>query len=282
MAYTTIIDAATLASHLDDPAFVIIDCRHALADFAAGRRMYDEAHLPGAFFADVEHDLSGSKTGTNGRHPLPNPDVFAAFLRTLGVSEQTQIVAYDAGADMFAARLWMLCRWIGHDSVAVLDGGITAWTAAGRPTTAAATPPRPAGTQQAHVRTDLVVDAAFVLAHLGDERVHVIDARGADRFAGQNETIDPVAGHIPGAVNLPFKGNYGDDLRIKTAGELRTRFEPIGDGHTIVHQCGSGVSACANLLAMEHAGIRGSRIYAGSWSEWIADPSRPVVTPPHG
>ena len=278
MAFTTLIDAATLASHLDDPSYLIVDCRHTLADFSAGRRMYDEAHLPGAFFADVEHDLSGPKTGANGRHPLPDPQAFAAYLRALGAGPTTQIVAYDAGADMFAARLWFLCRWIGHEAVAVLDGGIGAWTAAGLPVTASPSAPRSPGTLQAAPHGDLVVDASYVLAHLGDGSTTIVDARGADRFAGQNETLDPVAGHIPGARNRPFKANFGDDLRFKPADELRAGFSAFGSPTSVIHQCGSGVSAAANLLAMELAGLSGARVYAGSWSEWIADPSRPVET----
>ena len=280
MAFTTLIDATTLASHLGDPNVVIVDCRHTLADFSAGRRMYDEAHIPGAFFADVERELSGAKTGSNGRHPLPDPHAFAAFLRGLGVSDTTQIVAYDAGADMFAARLWMMCRWIGHDAVAVLDGGIAAWNAAGLPTTADVTAPRTAGTLGVTLHGEALVDAAYVLAHLASGDSRVVDARGADRFAGQNETMDPVAGHIPGARNRPFKENFGADLRFKSPEALRADFARFGDPETIVHQCGSGVSASANMLAMEIAGLHGSRIYAGSWSEWVADPSRPVETGP--
>ncbi len=278
MAYTTLIDAHALASHLDDPRFVIVDCRHTLADFSAGRRMYDEAHLPGAVFADMEHNLSGEKTGRNGRHPLPDPESFAAFLRGIGVSAQTQLVAYDAGADMFAARFWLLCRWIGHDAVAVLDGGLAAWDAAGLPTTAAAPAPRAPGDLRVALRSQLIVDADYVLAHLRDDAMRLLDARGADRFAGENETIDPVAGHIPGARNRPFKTNFSADARFKPADELRAAFGAYGDPAAIVHQCGSGVSAAANLLAMERAGLTGSRVYAGSWSEWVADPSHPVET----
>ena len=278
MAYRTLVDADTLAEHGDDPSWVVIDCRHTLADFSAGRRMYEEAHVPNARFADVESDLAGEKSGTNGRHPLPDPNAFGAFLRECGVSDRTQIVAYDAGGDMFAARLWLLARWIGHDAVAVLDGGLQAWQTAGHPLTAA--PPAPATLGNLHVKLhdDLIVDAGYVHANLDTGAIRLVDARGSDRFAGENETIDPVAGHIPGARNRPFKENFGDDLRFKPADALRSRFESLGPADRVVHQCGSGVSAAANLLAMEIAGLRGSRVYAGSWSEWIAEPARPVAT----
>jgi thiosulfate/3-mercaptopyruvate sulfurtransferase len=276
VAFTTLVDAATLRAHLDDPAWLIVDCRHSLADFSLGRRLYDESHVPDAFFADMEHDLSGEKTGTNGRHPLPDPVAFASFLETRGARDATQIVAYDAGGDMFAARLWFLCRWIGHDAAAVLDGGFAAWQNAGYPTTAAPPRSRERGSVTLRLHPELIVDATFVQARLGDSLTCVVDARTADRFAGFNETIDPVAGHIPGARNRPFKENFEADLRWKTPAALREAFSGFGAPRQIVHQCGSGVSSAANMLAMELAGLNGSRIYAGSWSEWISDPSRPV------
>jgi thiosulfate/3-mercaptopyruvate sulfurtransferase len=280
VAYATLVDATTLRDHLEDASWLVVDARHSLADHALGRKLYGEAHIPGAFFADVEHDLAGPKTPASGRHPLPDPEAFAAFLRGLGANGGTQIVAYDAGGDMFAARLWFLCRWIGHDAVAVLDGGLAAWTAAGLPVTSAVTPVRASGTIDARVRAELVVDAPFVLENLASAEACIVDARGADRFAGQNETIDPVAGHIPGASNRPFKENFTADLRFKPAEELAAAFGDFGDAPRIVHQCGSGVSATVNMLAMEIAGLHGSRVYAGSWSEWIADPSRPIATGP--
>ncbi len=278
MAYTTIVDAATVAQHLDDPAWVIVDCRHALADFSTGRQLYVEAHIPGAYFADAEHDLAGPKSGTNGRHPLPDPQVFAAFLRSIGVNEETQIVAYDAGGDIFAARLWFLCRWIGHDACAVLDGGLATWITAGLPVTHVPPPQPRAGNVHAHLRHELVVDADYVLAHLDDRAMQVLDARAADRFAGQNETVDPVAGHIPGARNRFYKENFADDGHFRPGQQLRAAFEAYGPSASIVHQCGSGISGALNLLAMEIAGLRGARLYAGSWSEWIADPSRPITS----
>jgi thiosulfate/3-mercaptopyruvate sulfurtransferase len=276
VAYTTLVDLDALRHHLDDPAWLVVDCRHSLQDFALGRRLYGESHVPGAFFADVERDLSGVKTGTNGRHPLPDPAVFASFLEGLGARDETQIVAYDAGGDMFAARLWFLCRWIGHDSAAVLDGGFAAWTAAGHPVTTQLPHRRERGSLTLRLRPELVVDAAFVHMHINDPSICIVDARAADRFAGFNETMDPVAGHIPGARNRPFKENFAADLRWKSPESLREAFAEFGSPERVVHQCGSGVSAAANHLAMEHAGLRGSRVYAGSWSEWISDPARPV------
>lgn len=276
MSFGTLVDAVTLAAHLDDPAWVVVDCRHALADYSLGHSQYDEAHIPGAFFADAERDLAGAHTGANGRHPLPDPNAFAAFLRGIGVSAATQVVAYDAGGDIFAARMWFLCRWIGHDACAVLDGGIAGWIASGYPVTSAL-PAARNGNIETRARPELVVDATYVLAHLDDPQMQLLDARAADRFAGRNETVDPVAGHIPGARNRFYKENFADDGRFKSSRDLRAAFEPFGLGESIVHQCGSGISGALNLLAMEIAGLRGARLYAGSWSEWIADPSRPIA-----
>ena len=277
--YRTLVAVEELAQHVNDPQWVVVDCRHSLQDFESGRRQYIEGHIPGAFFADVERDLAGEKTGKNGRHPMPELARFAEFLRELGVTNETQIVAYDAGGDMFAARMWFLCRHAGHDAVAVLDGGIAAWIAAGKPLSTEEPARRAKGSFQPNPRRELTVDAGAVLASLNDNAFSVLDARGADRFAGQNETIDPVAGHIPGALNRPFKENFDERGHFKQPAQLRDEFAQLGvHPKRIVHQCGSGVSAAVNLLAMEHAGAQGSRIYPGSWSEWIADPARPVTT----
>lgn len=277
----TIVSVDELARHLNDPGWVIIDCRHLLQDFSAGRRLYDAVHIPGAFFASVEDDLSGAKTGTNGRHPLPDPETFAAFLRELGVNDDTQIVAYDAGADMFAARFWFLAHFIGHDAVAILDGGFNAWTGTGKPVTTVE-PQRPRnGTITARPRRERAVDAVAVLRSLEDRSFTLLDARRPDRFAGQNETIDPIGGHIPGAINRPFRANFTGPLgQLKSPEQLRQEFEELGvPADQVVHQCGSGVSAAVNYLAMKHAGLEGQRLYPGSWSEWCADPSRPMIKP---
>jgi thiosulfate/3-mercaptopyruvate sulfurtransferase len=276
--FRTIASVEELSAHIGDPGWVVIDCRHSLQDHGAGRGAYNEGHIPGAFFANVETDLAGEKTGKNGRHPLPDPQELAAFLRELGVTAQTQIVAYDAGADMFAARLWFLCKYIGHDAVAVLDGGLAAWTAAGNAIDSQE-PARPKnGTLAPQPRRELTADADAVLESLETKDLVLLDARAADRFAGQNETIDPVAGHIPGALNRPFKTNFNERGMFKSPDELRAEYAELGvEPRRLVHQCGSGVSSAVNLLAMEIAGVQGSRLYPGSWSEWIADPARPIA-----
>jgi len=277
--FTTIVSAGMLREHLHDGDLVVLDCRHSLADFALGRRLYDESHIPGAFFAGVEEDLAGERTGRNGRHPLPNPERFATFLRALGVDDATQIVAYDAGGDMFAPRLWFLSRWIGHDAVAVLDGGFTAWTASKYPVTAAPSRPVRNGNLKVRLRPDLVVDAEYVASHLENPAMQLLDARARERYTGEEEPIDPVAGHIPGARNRWFKDNFESDGRFKSPERLRHEFQSAGfEPRNTVHQCGSGVSAAVNHLAMTHAGLEGSRIYGGGWSEWVADPSRPSST----
>ncbi|MBV9270812.1 MAG: sulfurtransferase [Candidatus Eremiobacteraeota bacterium] len=277
--YTTFIDPKDVIRRIEDPSWVVVDCRHTLADFSAGKRMYDESHIPGAFFADVENELSGPKSGANGRHPMPGAAKFAEVLRGFGVDETSQIVAYDAGGDIFAARMWFLCKWIGHDAVAVLDGGFAAWTKAGyRVTNEILQRPVP-GSIVAHPRPELVTDVQRVFENVESCDFTLLDARASDRYAGQNETVDPVGGHIPGARNRWFKENFDNDGRIKSPQKLRAEFEAHGiPPGRIIHQCGSGVSAAVNMLAMEHAGIKGSKIYGGSWSEWIADPARPVKT----
>ena len=277
MEYETLVDIETLRSHLHDPAWVVVDCRHSLANFAAGRAAYEEAHVPGAAFADVERDLSGEKTGSNGRHPLPERRAFAAFLGRIGADERSQIVAYDEGAGMFAARCWMLVRYLGHARVAILDGGFAAWERSGAPFERG--PDRrarmarhfPLGTP-----LDPVVSASDLLADLGSKSLQPVDARAPERYRGETEPIDPVAGHIPGAKNRPYGANYRSDGHLRSAQELRSEFTALGEPERLVHYCGSGISAAANLFAATAAGLPGGRIYAGSWSEWCADPSRPV------
>jgi thiosulfate/3-mercaptopyruvate sulfurtransferase len=279
VTFTTIISAEQLHEELGDSRLVIFDCRHSLADFAQGRRLYDESHIPGAFFADVEGDLTGAKTGTNGRHPLPNPESLARFLRVRGVSDGTQVVAYDDGADIFAPRFWFLARWIGHETVAVLDGGFSAWKRHGYPLTAAPVQPVREGALTIRLHPEYVVDANYVQYRLRSEDMHLIDARAKERYSGESGGMDPVAGHIPGAKNRCFEENFRPDGTLKSPQELRAEFERAGlDPNRTVHQCGSGVSATVNYLAMHRAGLDGSRVYNGSWSEWISDPSRPVAT----
>ncbi|HEX3456831.1 MAG TPA: sulfurtransferase [Candidatus Baltobacteraceae bacterium] len=276
MAYRTLVSPEQLFETLGDEGLVVVDCRHALGDFGLGLRLYEESHLPGAFFASVEDELAGTKTGKNGRHPLPDPERFARFLRSCGGGDDSQLVAYDAGGDMFAARFWFLSRWIGHQNVAVLDGGFAAWTALGYPVTRELPNPRQ-GSLAVRLNPKYIVDADYVLAHLGSDAMQLLDARARERYTGESETVDPVAGRIPGAQNRFFKDNFDENGRFKSPDALRAEFEATGlDPKRVVHQCGSGVSAAAQLFAMHHAGLEGSRVYNGSWSEWIADPTRPI------
>lgn len=278
MSWTTLVDAATLAAHLDDPAWLVVDVRHQLADTAYGDRVYAESHIPGAAFLHCDRDLSGPVSGSNGRHPLPAPEKLAARLGEIGIGPQTQVVVYDDAQGMIAGRLWWLLRWLGHEKVAVLDGGLQAWQAANGALTAELPRHRPVSFV-AKVG-DTMVDADHVQSFLQTSRMHLIDARSPDRYRGENETIDPVGGHIPGAVNRFFRENLQADGRFKPAAALRAEWLAVLAGaapEQVVHQCGSGVSACHNMLAMEIAGLPGSRLYAGSWSEWCADCRRPVA-----
>ncbi|KVN90973.1 3-mercaptopyruvate sulfurtransferase [Burkholderia ubonensis] len=283
--YTTLISAANLAERLAAaPASVaLFDCRFDLADTGAGETAYAAGHIPGAQYLHLDRDLSGRKTGTNGRHPLPTRDALVATLVDRGLKQGQQVVAYDAQGGSYAARLWWLLRWLGHDSVAVLDGGLQAWQAAGQPlTTETQHPSR--GDFRAQAPLESTVDAQAVLANLTSHARVVIDARAADRYRGENETIDPVGGHIPGARNRFFRDNLAADGRFKTGHELRETFSALLAGtepNLAILQCGSGVTACHNALAMEIAGLHGASLYPGSWSEWCADPSRPIATGPN-
>ena len=280
-SYSTLIGALEFAQRTHDPDWIVFDCRFDLANPDFGRQAYATGHLPGAFFLDLDDDLSGAKTGTNGRHPLPDPAQLAARLAACGVGNHTQVVAYDDAGGMFAARLWWLLRWCGHHRVAVLDGGLQAWLAAGQALDDALPEARPA-TYTLALRADRV-DAQHVRQHLGQPDMVLIDARSPDRFRGENEMLDPVGGHIPGAINRFFRDNLDAHNYFKQASVLREEFGALLGAHSprqVVHQCGSGVTACVNALAMEAAGLSGSRLYAGSWSEWCADPSRPVARGP--
>jgi thiosulfate/3-mercaptopyruvate sulfurtransferase len=275
-ALGTLIDAAAL-QRLARPV-VLLDCRFDLADPGYGARAYAAGHLPGARRAELERDLSGRPDGRNGRHPLPERAAFAATVARWGIAPGVAVVAYDAEGGPYAARAWWLLRWLGHDAVAVLDGGRAAWTAAGGTLETAVPPPAhgaapyPASPQPAMP----TIDADALAAALG--RVTLVDARAGERFRGEVEPIDPVAGHIPGALNRVFKRNLGADGRFLPATALRTAFAAFGARPAdVVHQCGSGVTACHNLLAMEHAGLAGSVLYPGSWSQWCSDPSRPIA-----
>ncbi|MDR2188844.1 MAG: sulfurtransferase [Azonexus sp.] len=278
--FTTLIDAADLARHLHDVGWRVVDCSFDLAQPRAGELAYREAHIPGAVYAHLERDLSAPAGGGRGRHPLPDPARLAAWLGAAGIGNDTQVVVYDDAGGTYAGRMWWLLRWLGHDAVALLDGGIDAWEAAGGALTDdASRPPRAVFTP--HLRASMAVDAAFVESRLAT--IRLLDARNDQRFRGENETLDPVGGHIPGAVNRFFKDNLLPGGRFKPAAALRAEYAALLAGYEVaevIHACGSGVTACHNLLAMEIAGLSGTRLYPGSWSEWCADPARPVATGP--
>jgi thiosulfate/3-mercaptopyruvate sulfurtransferase len=282
MSGGTLIGTADLQARLDDPSLVLIDCRHDLAKPDWGREAYASAHIPGARFLHLDEDLSTKPNGRNGRHPLPDPLVFAQTLSRTGISNDSEVIVYDSQGGMVASRLWwMLRHWLGHETVAVLDGGWDAWIAESRPVSSQV--PNVVAAEYSPPITANVVDADFVLWHLSSPAMTLIDARAPDRFRGENETLDPVGGRIPGARNRFFRDNLDVNGRFKAAQLLREEFAALtGGAHpgNVVHQCGSGVSACHNILAMEVAGLSGSRLYAGSWSEWCSDASRPVARGP--
>ena len=273
MSYRTLISAEELKALQGE--VVILDCGFDLADTAAGEKAYGAGHLPGAVYVHLDRDLSGAKTGRNGRHPLPQRETFAAAAGRWGVAPGVQVVAYDAQGGPYAARAWWLLRWLGHDAVAVLDGGPAAWTSAGGALSTDMPAPKPRAPYPAAAPAMPTLDADTLLSRLG--RVTLIDARAAERFRGDVEPLDPVAGHIPGATQRFFKDNLQPDGRFKSAAQLHSDFAALGAGQDAVHQCGSGVTACHNLLAMAHAGLGDTTLYPGSWSEWCSDPSRPVA-----
>jgi len=278
MSFSTLIDAATLAAHLTDPAFAIVDCRFLLSDVGWGAREYATRHIPGAVFVDLARDLSGAMTGRNGRHPLPDPQTLAATLGRLGIGDGVQVVAYDQDNGMFASRLWWMLRWMGHDAVAVLDGGFARWLAEGY-ATSGGVEHRAARTFTGSPHPEMTVDAAAVASHIGASGWRLVDARAPERYRGDVEPIDKVAGHIPGAVNHPFNSNLEPAGTFLDPAQLREHLERslggVAADRTVCY-CGSGVTACHNLLALEHAGLHGAKLYPGSWSEWSSDPSRPV------
>jgi thiosulfate/3-mercaptopyruvate sulfurtransferase len=268
-----------LAGHLDDPRWVVFDVRHDLADLEKGRRAYAAGHIPGAYFLHLDHDLSGPKDGRNGRHPLPDMSAFARKLSECGVTADTQVVAYDESGGCFAVRLWWMLRWLGHERVAILDGGLPLWLKEGR-ALSDKQPPKREGNFMPRAQPDASVDAHYVERTRDDPAVKLVDARTADRYAGRGETLDPVGGHVPGAINRFWQKNLRADGRFKAAHELRDEFSELlgatNPAHA-VHMCGSGVTACHNLFAMTLAGLPAGRLYPGSWSEWCADASRPVA-----
>jgi thiosulfate/3-mercaptopyruvate sulfurtransferase len=261
----------------------VLDCSFDLVNPAAGRRAHEAAHVPGARHVDLEADLSGAKTGRNGRHPLPERSDFAVRMRSFGLDDDTPVVAYDNAGGMYAARLWWMLRWAGHADVAVLDGGLAAWKAAGLEVAAGPAAVVPVGRFSLRPSLTAAVDRQALLDNLRHPARLVVDARAADRFRGENETLDPVGGRIPGAVNRFYRDNLGPDGRFKPASQLRADYEAVAAGRapaSLVMQCGSGVTACHNLLALEVAGLPGAALYPGSWSEWSAWPDAPIATGP--
>ena len=270
MAFTTLIDTRTLADRLADHALAVIDCRFSLTDESWGERNYLEGHIPGAAYAHLDRDLSGTKTGDNGRHPLPSTHQLTATLTRLGIDQGIQVVAYDQDTGMYASRLWWLLRWMGHKAAAVLDGGFAKWTAEKLPTAHGEESRPPRAFRGAPV-AGMVVNANEVaaLAHRSDWRL--VDARAPERYRGEIEPIDRAAGHIPGAVNHFFKRNLANDGTLLMPEPLRAGLRQVTNDVApdhIVCYCGSGVTACQNLLALEHAGFGGAKLYPGSWSEW--------------
>ncbi|MFO1325622.1 MAG: sulfurtransferase [Burkholderiales bacterium] len=279
--FRTLISTGELAEVLGSGDLVVCDVRHDLAKPEWGEAQYRAGHIPGSVFVHLDRDLSAPMTGTNGRHPLPSPEVVAALFGRLGIAQGRQVVAYDQSQGAYASRMWWMLRWLGFESVAVLDGGYRKWTAEGRPVSADV--PTPAPAPFAIRRVTPTVNASGIMASLARRALLVMDARAPERFRGETEPLDPVAGHIPGAVNRPYTQNLAEDGTFKHAAFLRAEFGALLDGASeelVVHQCGSGVTACHNLLAMEIAGYPGTRLYPGSWSEWCADPSRPVAIGP--
>ncbi len=280
--YQTLIDALELVQKLGEPSWAIVDCRFVLAESERGRQDYLKAHIPGAVYAHLNDDLSGEIIpGKTGRHPLPSPEAFATTLSSWGIDSSVQVIAYDdSNASMAAARLWWMLRWMGHDAAAVLNGGWKAWQQAGYPEASGAES-RPARTFIPQVRRELVVTADDVVAQVHQPGFRLVDARAAERYRGEQEPIDPVAGHIPGALNLPFTDLMEADGRFQPPEALRARFQPLlGEtpSEETIFYCGSGVTAAHAALAFAHAGLGDGRLYAGSWSEWITDPNRPRAT----
>lgn len=277
----TIVSVDQLRKWLDgDGDVLVLDCEFDLGDPERGRQIYDEGHLPAARHVDLERDLSDAVTGTNGRHPLPPRERFADTMRGLGLNAGQQVVAYDGSGGIYAARLWWMLRWLGHASVAVLDGGRQAWIAAGLPLESGQLPsPAPGNFAAMSSLVGQPISTAEVQANLTTGPLQVIDARDAQRFAGAPHPLDTVSGHIPGATNRFYRDNYDAQGLLRSPDQLAKAFAPALAGKRpdeVVLQCGSGVTACHNLLAMEIAGLRGARLYPGSWSEWTSDPARPV------
>jgi thiosulfate/3-mercaptopyruvate sulfurtransferase len=279
--HRTLISTDTLASERDE-SWVVVDCRYNLRDEAWGHVQYREGHIPGSVYANLSKDLSAPRSGTNGRHPLPCVEAIETTFGRLGISNNTQVIAYDQDTGMYASRLWWMLRYLGHESAAVLDGGWAKWIREAR-AVRAGDEGRPAATFSGHRHKELRVITDDVAKALGDPSVLLVDARAPERFEGRDEPVDHLPGRIPGAVNHFYKRNLTDQGVMLPVAALREQFKRLLDGrrpNQVVMYCGSGLTACQNLLAMEHAGLRGAALYAGSWSEWAADQGRPVERGP--
>jgi len=279
MEWTTLVSAEALKEEFESPQLAIVDCRFDLREPAAGERAFALGHVAGAVYAHLERDLSDLSRSGRGRHPLPDAERFCATLGRWGVSPSHQVVAYDGRDGAMAARLWWMLRMLGHTRVAVLEGGLDAWLRIGGRMEAGSARVRPA-TYKARFNVRKIVSTAVLAARLANRGTTLIDARARERFRGELEPLDPVAGHVPGALNRPYIENLREDGHFKPASALHGEYERLLAGRDpadVVLMCGSGVTACHNLLAMEHAGLRGASVYAGSWSEWCGDPGRPVA-----
>ena len=276
--FITLVSTETLAQQINNPLWVIIDCRFSLSDPDAGHQAYRWGHIPNAHYAHLDKDLSSAITSTSGRHPLPDCRVLVKKLGLWGISSNTQVVIYDDASGAFAGRLWWLLRCLGHDSAAVLDGGISQWKKQGQSLTTTLPPPADKNFR-AYVNQSCWLSASELTNQIATKNITLIDARTAERFSGKHEPIDPVAGHIPSAINRAFQLNLDENGLFLSRNKLRQQFKKLVNSHSpekTIHMCGSGVTACHNLLAMEHAGLFGSRLYAGSWSEWITNRNRPL------
>ena len=279
MSYQTIISVDDLKINLANNNWVIFDCRFSLKNPNKGREMFNQGHILGAQFADMDTDLASPKTETSGRHPLPNPDSLIEKLRRWGVNNDSQVICYDDISGAFAARMWWLMRWLGHEDVAVLDGGIEKWAAKNQPIETDART-KVAGNFSGTANNKLWVDVEYVQQELIQGKIKLLDARTPERFTATDKKTDPVPGHIPGAKNLPFSGNLNKQGLFLSSEELHARFAPLSSHPSdaqVICMCGSGVTACHNLLAMSIAGLPEARLYVGSWSQWIKDKSRPVA-----
>lgn len=280
MSYTTLVSTNVLADHLDDPDWIVFDCRFTLTAPESGRENYLQEHIKGARYAHLDKDLSSPITSTTGRHPLPDKDKFVQWLRDNGVKNSSQVVVYDESFGAVAGRLWWLLKWAGHDAVALLDGCYPKWCREGNKTSHEL-PEVVTSDFQAHFRDDLIVTADDLLRSINNkEKIVLIDSRAEERFSGEIEMLDKVAGHIPGAVNFPYDDNLDMGGDFLPTDELKEQFNVLMKGNipeNVIHMCGSGVTACHNMIAMEAAGLAGSKLYVGSWSEWITEPDRPIA-----